>query len=93
MLLISVLILCYAVRMDTLLYLTVYARRSLVLGPLFIATFFAFSLVTVLGVKTLIAARRRMPAENKSPTKKRKSYRTVNIDPDEVDRISFGKKP
>ncbi|MBQ6922295.1 MAG: hypothetical protein IJQ66_04325 [Clostridia bacterium] len=78
---------------------------SVFLGPLFLALFFLFSLVTVAGTKILllhfkrespkkVTAKRRSPRIKTPPEKTAAptAVRTIEIDPDTVDRI-YVKKP
>lgn len=70
-------------------------KYSYVLGPLFLICFFLISLIAVVGVKTVILAvrlkffpkkRRNIPAKQEKP-KKPRVVKSVEINPDEVDKI------
>ena len=70
---------------------------SVFLGPLFLAAFFVISAVIVAGTKLLIAYFRRTPAKTASRRKRVKKpapppapaapVRSIEINPDEVDKI------
>lgn len=75
---------------------------SLLFGPIFLACFFVISFFAVYGVKafvSLFVRRPQKPAERESipeptppaPKKKRASYRTLRINPDDVDKIYIGR--
>ena len=69
---------------------------SLFLGPLFMLVFFVICVVIVAGIKILYLYFKRTPVKLRSPVKKRKPQeskplpkpvRSIEIDPDEIDRI------
>ena len=68
---------------------------SYILGPLFLICFFIISLITVAGIKSVIIAVKskfapQKPIAAKKPapaTKKPKIVKSVEINPDEVDKI------
>lgn len=76
---------------------------SALLGFTFLLAFFLLSLVIVVGSKILILKMKEKfhltpppkiePQTKTNPTKKRKTYRTIEINPDEVDRVFFKKLP
>ncbi len=68
-------------------------KYSYILGPLFLICFFLICLITVLGVKSIIYmlklkfAPQKPEKVKKTPPKKPKIVKSVEINPDEVDKI------
>ena len=68
---------------------------SLFLGPLFLAAFFLASLIAVTGIKLIIAYFKRTPSRIKTKLHRvkkpappaAKPVRSIEINPDEVDKI------
>ena len=66
---------------------------SYILGPIFIILFLAISIVSVVGVKYIISALFDKTTFENPPTpkpkrkRKRKPVRSIEINPEEVDRI------
>ncbi len=71
-------------------------KYSYVLGPLFLICFFLISLIAVVGIKTIIIAVRlkfspkkpeTIRKKTKTPVKKPRVTKSMEINPDEVDKI------
>lgn len=75
---------------------------SLLFGPIFLACFFVISFFAVYGIRTFVSIFVRRPQKSAepervekpappAPKKKRVSYRTLRINPDDVDKIYIGR--